>query len=178
VLSGGLVRLREATPEDLPALTAIRATPDVYAWWGAGDVAEDLTDPGEHVLAIVLDGRVVGAIHWHAEDEPDFRHAGIDIYLDPAVHGQGVGSDAVRTLARHLVDGHGYHRLTIDPAADNAAAIRCYEKVGFRPVGVMRRYWRDPSGQWRDGLLMDLLAEELTRGPVGTSTTRPLRSSP
>jgi aminoglycoside 6'-N-acetyltransferase len=49
----------------------------------------------------------------------------------------------------------------IDPAADNAAAIRAYEKVGFRPVGVMRKYWRAPDGEWRDGLLLDLLAEEL-----------------
>jgi aminoglycoside 6'-N-acetyltransferase len=162
VLSGERVSLRESTPEDIPALVAIRATPQVYAWWGAGDVAADLADPEEHVLAVLLDGVVVGAIQWHGEDEPDFRHASIDIFLDPAVHGRGVGTDAVRTLARHLIGEHGYHRLTIDPAVDNAAAVRCYAKVGFRPVGVMRRYWRDPSGQWRDGLLMDLLAEELT----------------
>jgi aminoglycoside 6'-N-acetyltransferase len=28
-------------------------------------------------------------------------------------------------------------------------------------VGVMREYWRDPDGVWRDGLLLDLLAREL-----------------
>ena len=51
----------------------------------------------------------------------------------------------------------------IDPSADNAAAIRCYEKVGFRPVGIMRAYERDHDGTgWHDGLLMDLLADELT----------------
>jgi aminoglycoside 6'-N-acetyltransferase len=49
----------------------------------------------------------------------------------------------------------------IDPAADSAAAIRCYSKVGFRPVGIMRRYERGSDGTWHDGLLMDLLAEEL-----------------
>jgi hypothetical protein len=54
---------------------------------------------------------------------------------------------------------HGHHRITIDPAAENAAAIRAYEKVGFRPVGVMRRYERDVDGDgWHDGLLMELLA--------------------
>jgi hypothetical protein len=40
-------------------------------------------------------------------------------------------------------------------SADNAAAIRVYEKVGFRTVGIMREYWRSPDGTWRDGLLMD-----------------------
>ena len=50
----------------------------------------------------------------------------------------------------------------IDPAADNHRAVRCYEKVGFRPVGVMRRYERGADGTWHDGLFMDLLADELT----------------
>lgn len=67
----------------------------------------------------------------------------------------------MRTLARYLVEEVGHHRLTIDPAADNAAAIRCYSKVGFRPVGVLRKYERGVDGDWHDGLLMDLLAEEL-----------------
>lgn len=49
----------------------------------------------------------------------------------------------------------------IDPAADNTAAIRCYRKVGFRPVGIMRRYERGKDGTWHDNLLMELLADEL-----------------
>jgi len=60
-----------------------------------------------------------------------------------------------------LVAGHGHHRLVIDPAADDVAAIRSYGKVGFRPVGIMRRYERDVDGTWHDNLLMDLLVDEL-----------------
>ncbi|WP_018350337.1 GNAT family N-acetyltransferase [Longispora albida] len=141
-LYGTRVVLRPATPDDIPVLAGIRATPEVYERWGGGEdmaeaVAEDLGDP-------------------------DYRHANIDIYLDPAAHGRGLGTDAVRTLARHLITDHGHHRIVIDPAADNAAAIRCYGKVGFRPVGVMRSYERGPDGTWHDALLMDLLAGELT----------------
>ncbi len=91
-----------------------------------------------------------------------YRHANIDLYLDPSVHGRGLGQDAVRTLARYLLDVLGHHRLVIDPAADNEPAIRCYTAVGFRPVGVMRAYERDPEGTgWHDGLLMDLLRGDL-----------------
>ena len=117
--------------------------------------------PGGLAVRIARGGEVAGAIQWHAEDEPDYRHAGIDIYMDPTLHGRGLGTDAVRTLARHLIADGGHHRLVIDPAADNTAAIRCYSKVGFRPVGVMRRYERGQDGTWHDGLLMDLLADEL-----------------
>ncbi|GHA91323.1 GNAT family N-acetyltransferase [Streptomyces termitum] len=170
-LRGALVVLRPAGPGDVPALAAIRDTPEVRARWRGGDdlaaeVAADLADPGTHCLTVrALDrpDRVLGMIQWHAEEDPEYRHAGIDLFLDPSAHGRGLGTDAVRTLARHLVDDRGHHRLVIDPAADNAVAIRCYEKVGFRPVGVMRRYERGADGTWHDGLLMDLLAAELVR---------------
>ena len=58
--------------------------------------------------------------------------------------------------------------IYLDPAADNEAAIRCYLKVGFRPVGIRRRSERGSDGSWHDGLLMDLLAEELTAQPAVT----------
>ncbi|UTO67883.1 GNAT family N-acetyltransferase [Streptomyces rapamycinicus] len=166
-LRGARVVLRPTVPSDVPSLAAIRATPEVYARWRGGAdlvaaVREDLAEPGAEQLTIECEGAVIGFIQWSSEADPDYRHASIDIYLDPAVHGRGLGTDAVRTLARHLIDDHGHHRIVIDPAADNAAAIRCYGKVGFRPVGVMRSYERGADGTWHDGLLMDLLAGELT----------------
>jgi aminoglycoside 6'-N-acetyltransferase len=165
-LAGELVQLRPATEADIPALVSIRRAPEVYAHWRGGDdldaaVREDFAEDGIHPYVIVLDGRLVGWIQWQAEDDPDYRHASIDIYVDPAVHGRGVGTDAVRTVARHLVVAEGHHRITIDPAAHNAAAIRCYEKVGFRPVGIQRQAERGPDGTWHDSLLMDLLAPEV-----------------
>lgn len=119
-------------------------------------------DPSATRFAVVYDGTVCGMVQYGEENEPDYRHASIDIFLDPAVHGRGIGRDAVATLARHLVSDRGHHRIVIDPAADNEPAILCYQAVGFRPVGIMRRYERDVDGRgWHDGLMMDLLAEEL-----------------
>ncbi|MDL2076359.1 GNAT family protein [Streptomyces sp. GXMU-J15] len=167
-LLGAVVRLRPTTLRDVPALAAIRATPEVRARWRGSEDLEseiraDLAHAGTNSFTIFEGERIVGMIQWHSEDEPDYRHAGMDLFLDPAVHGRGVGTDAIRTLACHLVDDLHYHRLVIDPAADNAAAIRCYEKVGFKPVGIMRQYERGADGAWHDGLLMDLLAAELVR---------------
>ncbi|WP_319464068.1 GNAT family protein [Micromonospora sp. RTP1Z1] len=166
MLRGRAVTLRPATDADVPALAAIRATPEVRHWWRGGDdlaeaVRADLADDDLTVYAIEHDGRLAGAIQWYAEPDPDYRHAAMDIFLDPAVRGAGLGGDAIRTLARHLVDEHGHHRFTIDPAAANTAAIRAYAKAGFRPVGIMRRYERGADGRWHDALLMDLLADDL-----------------
>ncbi|TNH29592.1 GNAT family N-acetyltransferase [Micromonospora orduensis] len=166
MLRGRAVTLRPATVADVPALAAIRAHPEVRRWWRGGDdltasVHADLGDDDLTLYAIEHDGRVIGAIQWYAESDPDYRHASLDVFLDPSVRGEGLGGDAIRTLARHLIDEHGHHRFTIDPAAANSAAIRAYAKVGFRPVGIMRRYERGEDGRWHDALLMDLLAEDL-----------------
>jgi aminoglycoside 6'-N-acetyltransferase len=164
-LRGRHVVLRPVVPEDVERLIAIQAQPGIARWWGAPDEAnvrrkaEATGDP--EVFAVEANDELVGLIQYNEENEPDFRHAGIDIFLAEQVHGLGLGTDAIRTLARYLIDERGHHRLTIDPAADNAIAIRVYEKVGFRPVGLLREYWRSPDGTWRDGLLMDLLAREL-----------------
>jgi aminoglycoside 6'-N-acetyltransferase len=165
ILHGALVRLRPATRGDIPDLVKIRQTSQVYERWRGGDdmvaaVEEDFDEPDATSYVIEFEDRVVGWIQWHAEDDPDYRHANMDIYVDPAVHGRGLGTDAVRTLARHLLIDHGHHRLVIDPAADNAAAIRSYSKVGFRPVGIMRQSERGADGTWHDSLLMDLLVDE------------------
>src|SRR2546421_3211019 len=165
-LQGALVTLRPATMADVPELARIRRPPEVRRYWRGGDdmvaaVQDDVAEPASIAYVIEHEGRVIGWIQWEPEDEPDYRHASVDIYLDPAVHGGGFGTDALRTLARHLIADYGYHRLVIDPAADNAAAIRSYTKVGFRPVGIMRRYERGNDGRWHDSLLMDLLADEL-----------------
>lgn len=159
--------LRPVEEGDLDAFVAVFEAPGIDEWWPGDDrlkLARDLVDAGDDltVWTITVDGAVAGAIQSYEETDPDYRHAGIDIVLHPDWQGQGIGTDAVRTLVRHLVEHDGHHRLIIDPAAANTRAIRSYEKVGFRPVGVMRRYERGRDGTFHDGLLMDLLADELT----------------
>ena len=42
----------------------------------------------------------------------------------------------------------------------NDRAIKAYEAVGFKRVGIMRKAELH-NGEWTDGVLMDLLIEEL-----------------
>jgi aminoglycoside 6'-N-acetyltransferase len=162
---GERVRLRPLRPEDVPALAVAGAEPEVARWW-PGITEEELLAKAQgrddvEAFAVEHEGELAGLIQFWEEPDPEFRHATIDLFVAPQFHGRGLGRDAVRTLARWLVTERGHHRLTIDPALENERAIRCYEAAGFKRVGVLRRYWRDPSGAWRDGLLLDLLAEEL-----------------
>ena len=165
-IDGENVRLRPLVEADREALLAVLRDPSVVEVWdtrGAELSADELIAGDEDwtVWAVEVDGRFAGSIQAAEEEDPDYRHAGIDIFLSSAFQGHGYGTDAVRTLARYLFEVRGHHRLTMDPAASNARAIRTYEKVGFKPVGVMRRYERGVDKDFHDGLLMDMLAGEL-----------------
>ena len=71
----------------------------------------------------------------------------------------------MRTLARHLFTVHGHHRIEIDPAADNARRHPRLHEGGV-PAGRDHPPLRaGADGTWHDGLLMDLLAEELAAEP-------------
>jgi aminoglycoside 6'-N-acetyltransferase len=165
-LDGERVHLRPATVDDRDALAAITSEPSVATWWQAADptadAAELLTDDDLAIWLIEVEGLAVGMIMAGEETDPQYRHASIDISIVAGHQDRGLGRDAIRTVARWLIAERGHHRLTIDPAGSNARAIAAYTAVGFRPVGIMRRYERSLDDSWHDGLLMDLLADELT----------------
>jgi len=163
-LAGEGVRLVPLAPEDAPIIARRMADdPEANAWWGpnAEKITGWLTEEGVHPYVIEREGETAGMIEFSEENDPDYRYASIDIALFAEFVGLGIGPEAIRILLRHLFTTRGHHRATIDPNVDNPRAIRAYEKVGFKPVGVMRKVERDAQGVWRDGLLMDILAEEL-----------------
>jgi aminoglycoside 6'-N-acetyltransferase len=164
-LTGERVLLRPVEPADVERLGEILAEPSVSRWFGERDprrtAHELLDDPDSFAFVIEVAGDVAGSIQFYEQSDPEYRHAGMDIFLTTKRQGEGLGQEALRVLARYLLEERGHHRLVIDPAADNARAIRAYERVGFRPVGVMRQYERGADGTYHDGLLMDLLAGEL-----------------
>jgi aminoglycoside 6'-N-acetyltransferase len=153
--------LRPLAPGDETELLRIHRDPEVVRWWDLPSEGFPWSDePEAQRLAIEFEGALAGMIEFHEELEPKYRHAAIDLFLDPAVHDRGIGSEAVRRVVELLLSERGHHRVTIDPAAANTRAIRAYEKVGFRPVGVMRRAERDSDGGgWHDSLLMELVVE-------------------
>jgi aminoglycoside 6'-N-acetyltransferase len=178
-IRGSRVAIRPGGPDDVPLLQAVQGEESVTRWWGepesADDIAAKLNGDGSSVLLVVeFDGQVAGGIQYEEEEDPMYRHAGIDIFLGVSFQGRGVGPEAIGMLAGFLFEQRGHHRITIDPAAANDRAIRCYQKVGFQPVGIMRQYERGDDGQFHDGLLMDLLRDDapsLGRVP-GTADSR------
>ncbi|MBO9531510.1 MAG: GNAT family N-acetyltransferase [Solirubrobacteraceae bacterium] len=156
--------LRPSRPGDEVAVNSLLQEPEVAAWWGENteaSVAEELVG----AFTIEIDGTVAGILECHEELEPMYPSVAFDIALGVAWHGRGYGRRALRLAIDHFVV-RGHHRFTIDPAVTNQMAIRSYQRVGFRPVGILRSCERAPDGTWRDALLMDLLRWELDEFPL------------
>ena len=160
-LTGERLTVRDLVADDVAPLIAMRREPEIVKWWGRGkdDWPADM-GPEDQLFAIVVDGELAGHIEMYEEiEDPDWRFVTLDIFVRPDLIGQGYGTEALKLMIKYLSEERGHHRITIDPSADNEPAIRSYTKVGFEPVGVMRKYWRDGEGVWRDSLLMELIIE-------------------
>ena len=108
--------------------------------------------------ALLVDGALAGYVQFYEEPDPTNRYADVDIFPGPDHIGRGLGTEAMHAIVRELTERRGHHRLTLWTSPDNPRAIRCYEKAGFRRVGVTRRSaLSHVSGEWEDELFMELV---------------------
>jgi aminoglycoside 6'-N-acetyltransferase len=156
-LRGERLVLVPVHPEHAERLRVLRRTPEVGRWWEPPpDGWPQEPEPDLHKLTVLVDGEVAGYVQFWEESDPGSRHADVDIFLGPDAQDRGLGTEAMRVVLRHLIDERGHHRVTLGTSVDNARAIRCYDKVGFRRVGVMRKAARSHlTGDWEDEFLME-----------------------
>ena len=123
ILRGSRVVLRPATSGDVAALAEILAEPAVACWFGGGDPAtaarEWVEDDEAVAFAIEHQGEVIGSIQYYEELDPDYRHAGMDVFLGTRQHGKGLGPEALFLLSRYLFDERGHHRLITVPKLEH-----------------------------------------------------------
>ena len=108
-------------------------------------------------VCVSADDRYIGNAYLRDID----RHAGhAELHLfigDRAERSRGYGAAAVRQLLARAFGDLGLRRVFLHVLADNAAAIRVYEKCGFEVEGRLRRHTRK-GGELKDVLVMGALA--------------------
>jgi len=108
------VVLVPVTPEHVAELRRLLATPEVRRRWRAEDASSGwpFDDSSSIRFAIVVDGAVRGMVQYGEEENPDYRHASIDIFIDPAAHGLGWGARRCghsRSPSRATTPGRAAH---------------------------------------------------------------------
>lgn len=150
-----VIGLRPATDRDWTQIRGWLARADIQRWWGpsAAAEAEVITALGsDHALArmIEVDGRAIGYCHavdallW-GSDLPEDLPAGtwdLDVFIaEPEFRGLGLGPSALEMLRDEVFSTTLAIAVSVFTSIENEAAVRAYEKAGFR----WQRVWNDPA---------------------------------
>ena len=80
------------------------------------------------------------------------------VYVAESARGHGVGRALLEALITASEEA-GYWTLLAGVLAENAGSLALHERVGFRRIGVQRRFGQDPTGRWRDVVLLERRSE-------------------
>jgi ribosomal protein S18 acetylase RimI-like enzyme len=146
------VEVRDAAPEDVPALARLGAKlarehhamdparffvpeeglEDGYAWW----LGKERMNRRAVVLAAALRGRIVGYAYGRIEPRDwntlrDRCGVGVDLWVEPRARRAGVGTALLETLVARLAE-RGAPRVVLNVATRNPRAARLFAALGFR----------------------------------------------
>ncbi len=141
------------TPEELASLhKRCFVTP---APWDAASFAGFLAD---QLAFLLVEGEAGFLLGRTVAGEAEL----LTIAVAPEARRRGLGR---KLMARFIYQAQlrGAERTFLEVAADNPAAIALYESCGFRQAGTRRGYYRTPTGQRIDALV---LARDLPPAPA------------
>lgn len=148
------VSLSPVSPEDWPRLLGWLRDPAIERWWGSPSSSEAgirlvLETPSALGRMIEFSGKTVGYAHaidaacW-GEELPELLPQwtwDIDLFIgDPDYRGHNVGEAALNLLAEEVFTTTFATALSVFVSVRNEAAVRAYERAGFKWVTV----WEDP----------------------------------
>jgi RimJ/RimL family protein N-acetyltransferase len=149
-------KFKKITEKDLPILLEWFAEPHVQKWWPTPEKDELLEKFLQRIRSkdtfgyiIFLDNVPIGYIQYYYIDRSN-KKAGSWL---PSLPETTIGTDQFIGDLKYIGKGYGtlfmkqfidelqkieplITTIIVDPNPENAAAIRCYEKVGFVSVGI------------------------------------------
>lgn len=133
---GRMTQLRVATAADVERLVAWHAEPEVARFWDGetftpAEMSARLERPDVEAWIVEAEGVPVGYLQVWGDG---YVEGGLDMFLVPGARGRGLGPDAARAMADHLLEARGWRRVTVDPYTWNEQAVRGWRKAGFVEV--------------------------------------------
>ncbi|CAN5158374.1 GNAT family protein [soil metagenome] len=163
--------IRRARLDDVDFLVELVTHEDVEPFLAAvrpkdaesvrGEVERSEAEPDAFgVFVVEVDGRRAGTMHFERVNQCS-RIADLGgLAIHPDFRGGRAADEVARLFQRHLIHDLGFHRVQLEVYGFNERALRHAERSGFTREGVRRKaYWR--NGEWVDGVLYGLVAEDL-----------------
>lgn len=172
-LTGERIYLREFRREDITGMMSWASDVDTIKFLGSGFSQPKTEEMMEKMLDGYLSGDAAGINLVIAERETERylgqcsltkadavnRCATLSVVMCPKFASMGYGTEALKLLIDYGFRLRNIRRIELNVMANNAAAIRCYEKCGFRKEGVARQAFFS-EGAYVDKIYMGLLRSE------------------
>ena len=171
-LTSARLLLKPVTTADIPAIHRLHSMPETDEYNTLG-IPADITvtanvvdgwlkDTDQEVWCITLkDTREFIGLAALIFKTPRFRSAEVWYKLDVAWWGQGLATEAVKTLLSYAFDQLKLHRVEAGCAVGNAGSARVLAKSGMQLEGRKRKAL-PIRGNWYDNFMYAILAEDFT----------------
>ena len=142
---GRVTSLRRAGSDDVQRLVDWHVDPDVARYWDDEtfthvEMTDRLARGDVDAWIVEADREPVGYLQVHPE--------GLDMFLVPSARGRGLGPDAARAMAEHLLASGSHARVTADPYEWNEPAIRAWQRAGFVEISRGHPPDDDHAAEW------------------------------
>ncbi|MFT3804111.1 MAG: ribosomal protein S18-alanine N-acetyltransferase [Burkholderiaceae bacterium] len=140
--------VRRMTPADLPEVARIERS--IYDFpWTLGNFSDALS-AGYDAWAFARDQALHGyaVVMWL----PDEVHL-LNVSVAAPMQGQGHGRAIMRWLMAN-VSGRGAPAMMLEVRPSNQVARALYDSLGFRQIGLRRRYYPAPGNTREDALVL------------------------
>jgi aminoglycoside 6'-N-acetyltransferase len=130
-----MTTVRPANDDDVDMLVAWHEDPEVARFWDGEtftreEMHQRLARSDVESFVVEEGSTPLGYLQvWHEGED-----TGLDMFLVPEARGRGLGSDAARAVASHLVAAGRCSRVTVDPYVWNEPAVRAWRRAGFVDV--------------------------------------------
>jgi ribosomal-protein-alanine N-acetyltransferase len=149
LFGGGTAVVEPATARDLPQLARLHAA-SFHRGWGEAEFEGMLAERNTLVHRLRLGRQTIGfAVSRIGADEAEI----LSIAIASDHRGRGLSHGLLLTHLGHLA-GRGVRAIFLEVEENNRPARRLYEWAGFTVVGRRERYYKQPSGEQLNALLM------------------------
>jgi RimJ/RimL family protein N-acetyltransferase len=122
--------------QDAQPLT-LEDLPEIEALFGTGPDRPDAFDlsqlADQAFFGIRREGQLVSAAGTHVVSDLRGVAAVGNVFTHPAHRGKGLATRATAAVVQALLQRQSLRTIVLNVARDNAAALRCYERLEFRP---------------------------------------------
>lgn len=166
-MDGERISFYPVEEDDLERLRDIINHPDVWRWVSVVEpkslddeqaFLEHVRESDQSTFLAVHGDEAVGTVELRPGADQD-RNAELGIMLDPDLHGDGLGTEAVGLMVRYGFETLGLHRIWARTDERNAAMQRVFKKCGFTHEGAQREH-RYADGTYHDMEIYGLVRDE------------------